>query len=289
MTEVSHFELLLKPQAPSGPGSSGPQNVATVLQGYFLELTNLGDDTYRFRVELVVEPPGPNVSNRDQRTLAGKAIAFVDTATQNNQSSSFGGSVSDDVFPLPNGLVEIAPKSTALVAILPNAFAANSPIALGSSSGPPQYEVRGYVRLRLPATGGSGFRDGTFALPEPQSDEPVPVLATPQNRSTYLSFEPSGMGLPFEISDQTQASLPLATGQAKLEVEAEGPFFTLSGRAPSDAVQRGGRIAETLSDEARSELMLGQLATMNPDGETVKALNKALKEVGANVSVKKPK
>lgn len=289
MSEVSHFELLLKPQAPSGPGSSGSQSVATVLQGYFLELTNLEDETYQFRVDLVIEPPGQNLANRNQRTLAGTALAFVDTSTQNNQQSSFSGSIGDAVFPLPNGLVDVQPGGTALIAVLPNAFQSNSPIPLGRGGNSPDYEVRGYVRLRLPPTA-SSVGSGRFRLPTAQSDKPVKVLATPQNRSTYLAFDPSSsMGPPVEITDQTQALLPLADGQARLEVEPESLFFTFGARAPEDALERAERVAQSLSDEARSDLILGQLAGLDPEGEGLKALNARLKEMGAGITLKKSK
>jgi len=281
MTEVSHFELLLKPQAPSGPGSGGPSTVATVLQGYFLELTNLEDTAYQFRVDLVIEPPAPSIPNRQQRTLAGNALAFVDTATQNNQSSAFGGNINDSVFPLPNGTVQIEPGGTALIAVLPNAFSQSSPLTPGGSSGPPLFEVRGYVRLRLPSV--------RFVK---QTDSPVKVLATPQNRATYLSTDGTSgsSGMPtLSISDQTQASLPLASGQAKLEVEPEDFIFRPPRRDFEDLLDCADRFSQTLSAEAQAELLIGQMMQLDPDSEAVSQINKALKDAGANIAIKKGK
>ena len=42
--EVSHFELISKPQSPSAP--TGTLAVERVIQGYFLEITNLEDVEY---------------------------------------------------------------------------------------------------------------------------------------------------------------------------------------------------------------------------------------------------
>jgi hypothetical protein len=53
--EVSHFELVWKPQSPSTPiGQSG---VDRVFQGYFLNISNLEDKPCSFALSLSQPPP----------------------------------------------------------------------------------------------------------------------------------------------------------------------------------------------------------------------------------------
>lgn len=47
--DVSHFELVYKPQSPAAP--DGTAAVDSLIQGYFLEITNLESVEYLYRVE----------------------------------------------------------------------------------------------------------------------------------------------------------------------------------------------------------------------------------------------
>ena len=52
--DVSHFELVWKPQSPAAP--TGVSGVDKVFQGYFLEITNLEPVAYSYAVEFVAAP-----------------------------------------------------------------------------------------------------------------------------------------------------------------------------------------------------------------------------------------
>ena len=68
--EVSHFELIWKPQSPAAPANTPA--VANVIQGYFLEITNLESVPYSYRVEFVASPV-----TLPSRSLAGNTVCFV--------------------------------------------------------------------------------------------------------------------------------------------------------------------------------------------------------------------
>lgn len=241
--DVSHFELIFKPQSPAAPTGAGP--VDSLIQGYFLEITNLEDEEYRYRLDFIAAPVTDPL-----RSVAGNTVVFVDTPGTNNQQGVLNGAITSTTFSPSTGFVTVPPKGTALVAVLPSAFG-----PLPGETTPlttPDFEVRGYVRLRLPAlfrfVPGNPF--GRFVL-EPQADAPVKVLLTPQNRTTY--FKADGT-----ISDQTQASLPLANGVAVNELEPEtGLFLTPIAVRPEIL----SRELEGLTPDATA--MLAEMLTKN--------------------------
>jgi hypothetical protein len=266
MLDVSHFELIWKPQSPASP--AGVVNVASVIQGYFLEITNLEDREYLYTVEFVAAAVSdPN------RSLAGNTLVFVDTPGTNNAPGVLNGSITSTVFSPSTGSIRIPAKGTALIAVLPSAFgptpADMTPLAA------PTFEVRGYVRLRLPAvfqpTPGSFF--GRFVA---QASAPVKVLLTPQNRATY--FTASNV-----ISDQTQASLPLASGNALNFVDPENGLFvaTIPGQLSADLI--GNRLIEGLDPQTISALF----GLMADEATDLKDLNAQLKEAGIGLAVER--
>ncbi len=191
---VSQFELVYKPQSPVPPAD-------VVLQGYFLEISNLEAKPYRFTLDFVTS----SITNAD-RTLFGNTIVFIDVPGINNQSGVYSLSGASDAkqFTL-NKTFEIPAHGTALVALLPS-----DPFSMPGTTPPVQnFECRGYVNLRLPTV---GFKFN----PKKQSATPVKVMLTPQNRATY--FSPGGA-----INDQTQSSLPLAGGSAVVDVPSDTP------------------------------------------------------------------
>jgi hypothetical protein len=260
--DVSHFELIWKPQSPAAP--SGTTNVATLIQGYFLEITNLESVAYSYRVELVA-----TAVTDPKRSLAGNAIVFIDTPGANNAPGVLNGAITSTSFFPSNGLVTIPAKGTALVAILPSAFGPlpGEPTPLTA----PDFEVRGYVRLTLPAT----FRRvGDFFVFGPQSNAPVRVLLTPQNRTTY--FSASGT-----ITDQTQASLPLASGTAVNSLPPEpGRFFPGAFEIDRLATLE----LERLMPVPTPAMLAGMLAMVDASGDLA-GFNASLKRAGVNLAL----
>ena len=278
---VSNFELLFKQQAPAAPADL--QNVQTVLQGYFLELTNLADTDYEYRLEFVIAAPPPGTTDRQLRSLAGNAVAFVDSAGRDNRRQPFGGDVADTSFTLPTGNVRVPAGGTALVAVLPAAFGSDDPLA-PSPNAAPAFEVRGYVRISLPSLLETGSGSDVGRLPpiriRAQSDEPVPVLLTPQNRATYIAADGT-------IANQTQASLPLAGGQGTVDVPP-GSVFPLD-LEPGTAQERLTRANEMLTatpEELRPALLATLLAEARAGGfGSLDALNRRLEDLGVDLSL----
>lgn len=284
MTEiVSNFELIFKPQSPSEP--TGTDAVATVLQGYFLAITNLGDEAYDFLLEFIsVDPTG---ATADVRVLDDNNIFLVDTPDGNNEVGrvrSFG----DEVHTPSTGRISIPAQGTALAVLLPQAF----PIPAGDDATPlagPTFEVRGYVRIRLPATirfieAGDRFPGigGRFPLFTPQADGPVQVLCTPQYRATYTDADGT-------ITDQTQSTVPTGSGSAVISVEPESGLLRLEDR-PSKSLTPGAfeSLLDAITPERSAGLVAALLSQMGDDGEAMKAINAALKAADAKVALKKP-
>ncbi len=269
--EVSHFELIFKPQSPAAP--TGTAAVDRLIQGYFLAITNLEDVEYRYRLEFVATPPP---AGQPQRSLSGNTLVFIDNPGTDNQQGVLTGGLTAEVFRPSTGLVRIAPRATALVAVLPSAFGPfpgeTTPLTT------PNFEVRGYVRIALPALF-PGF--GSF-VSVPQAAAPVRVLLTPQNRTTY--FTAAGV-----ISDQTQASLPLAGGSAiaSLPPEPGGPIvFT---PVPVQITPMLPKLFELMPDIDPAQLLAGLLAQIDPARADFATFNRALAEAGVAVALEKRK
>lgn len=261
---VSHFELIYKPQAPKAP--EGTSAVDRVIQGYFLEITNLEDKPIQFAVEFVAA-----AATDPLRSLAGNALVFVDTPDSNNVQGVLSGSQTGTVFRPSTGNIRIPAQGTALVAVLPSAFG-----PLPGESTPltsPNFEVRGYVRLRVPAILSLGGSGGIRFVK--QSETPVKVLLTPQNRATYFKADGS-------ISDQTQASLPLAQGSAAAEIIAE-PGRLVAGPIKVDEILKRPDLPFDGAD--RAEMLAMLLASIDPETDDVAAFNKALSAAGIGMAI----
>lgn len=254
--EVSSFELIYKPQSPVGAAD-------TVLQGYFLNITNLEDKALRFGVSFVTS----SVSDPD-RSLFDNTTVFVDTANSNNTSATLTGGLTSSAFNLSPQVV-IAPNETAKIAVLPS-----DPFPVAST--PANFEARGYVRLSLPADVSFSFPGGlTFT---PQLDRPARVLLTPQNRATYL--DSSGV-----INDQTQSSLPTASGGALAEVTPSSGLVVLPGVLRKELAGLGDIDAVNLN-EADLALML---ASLPASGIEFSEVNAILKEAGIGMALENRK
>lgn len=265
--EVSHFELIFKPQAPAAV--SGVQ-VDRVIQGYFLEITNLEDKEYRYKLEFVAVPPPLGTFNREFRSLARNTLVFVDTPGVDNQPGTLLGSSSSPYFHPSTGYIRVPPLATALVAVLPSVFGPTpvdmTPIA------EPVFEVRGFVRISLPA-----LRIRSPFISTAQSKGPVKVLLTPQNRATFLGADNT-------IKGQVQATLPTATGAAAYSIPPSPGFVGF--KFPLNPLKVRAQIVESLlqdpglvSSEALSEAF-GQLKPKRADLEVFqKVLAEAVTEV----------
>lgn len=259
---VSTFELIFKPQSPLPPAD-------TVLQGYFLNISNLEDVTLRFRVDFVTSSvPDP------MRTLANNTVVIVDVAGVNNDFSFelLGGPAASS-FRL-NQLVTIPAHATAKIAVLP---ADPFPCPPGDGTeDPADYEARGYVTLRLPA-----LIEGVGAGQEfvPQLDHPAQVLLTPQNRAVYLGED----GAP---KSQTQAALQIASGASLNEIPAEVGGFTAPDLLPAEMFDPSDVLG--VIDPDRASERLAQLIALAAASEIdTRAFNAALREAGIGMALER--
>lgn len=254
--EISQFELIYKPQSPVGPAD-------TVLQGYFLNITNLEDVPLSFRLDFVTS----SVTDPD-RSLAANTVAIVDTPNSNNLPASLLGALADASFRL-TPLVAIPPRGTAKVVVLPS-----DPFPVPMA--PANFEARGFVTLRLPPLISMGQGSVTFTT---QLDRPARVLLTPQNRAVYLDAAGA-------ISDQTQASVPTGTGAALAEVEAEA-FVVPDFLRIAPLLSRGA--APMAPDLGEGEMAMALAMVAGAAGERLDALNAAMREAGLGVALARAK
>lgn len=258
--EISHFELVYKPQSPSGTAD-------TVLQGYFLEISNLEDFDLQFALRLTTS----SISDPD-RDLFGNTVVFVDTPSTNNNAGSFtlSGVANSKSYRL-NRLITVPAHGTALVAVLPSdPF---PPSMVGSAAA--DFECRGYASLTLPAVfKRSSF--GQFGILQAQSDRPVRVLVSAQNRAQYQ--DPSTG----DAKGQTQSSVPLANGNALMEIEPGQPFILDTGglRPRLDIIDSNPEIAIDFEGT-----LAGMLASASASGLDLRKFNAAMKEAGIGMAV----
>lgn len=269
--EVSHFELLFKFQAPADAAGTP---VDKVIQGYFLEITNLENVALRFQLEFVALPPA---AGQVDRSLAGNTTVLVDTPGLDNQAGVLSGTFTSSVFRPSTGNIQIAPLATALVAVLPSVFVFpgapdTSPLTMAD------FEVRGFVRIKLPALFPRPPQLPFFTIP--QSNAPVRVLLTPQNRASFIS------GTTSAIVGQTQASLPTASGAALNLVPPEpgGPII-LGPLAKAGATPKLLALLEENPELASADMLAALLAQIDPAKGQLEAFNKALIEAGSKVTI----
>ncbi len=259
--QVSQFELVYKPQSPDGPAD-------TVLQGYFLKITNLEEFDLSFRIEFVTSP----ISDAD-RTLFDNAVPFVDTPDTNNSIGNYSliGQADSKRFRL-SPLVPVPACGTALVALLPS-----DPFLMPA---PANFETRGFVKISLPPVfrriEGSQF---PFFVLQAQASEPVKVLLTPQSRGTYLE---QGTG---EVKGQTQSTLPLAEGQSQYHVPPEKPFW-FPGQFD------GGFKAVNLNiqpEDFTPELLAALMAQVEHSETDLRKFNAEVKKLGIGLALERRK
>ncbi len=266
--EVSHFELIYKPQAPVGPGGTGA--IDTVLQGYFLEITNLEPVEYLYRLEFVAAPPA---GGRPERSLSGNTLVFIDTPGVDNAPGSLTGGFGSESFFPSQGYVRVPPHATALVAVLPSVFGSaldSTPITAET------FEVRGFVRITLPALRRPG---GPFFRLFPQSNAPVRTLLTPQSRTSYYKRIGAVTDLS-TLSDQTQATLTTASGAGLNLLAPEPGGFSLPDVFTPIEI---GRI-DLIPVEMRPVVLASLLAQVD-EASDFEAFNRALAESDVPISL----
>lgn len=267
--EISTFELLVKRIAPP---PADPSIARRVVQGYFLTISNLEDEDYTYRLDFHISTPSPADPDR---TLAGNAVVLYDIAGANTSLPLFpsGEDTFSTTFLLPA-------KQTASLQLLPDL----TPALLGQAN--PDLEVRGFVRLRLPAL----FDGLPLPLFEPQSDAPVRVLLNPEIRGTFL---PNGLP-PADSNEVDQINYPLelASGQGLNEIEPESnPFLLFTPNVVGELVEqlplreRPSIDFGMLSPSARSEALVELLAQLEPSEENVRNISDLLSKLNVPIQM----
>jgi len=266
--EISTFELLAKPIAPV---NGLPANILPVarriVQGYFLNISNLEPFTVEYRIVFTISKPEPADTNRII-TLGPtrNVVLFVDFEGENKE-----------IFLTQNGQVyrgsfKIGARQTASVELLPrlqNVLTAS------------MLEVRGFVSL---------LRVRPDLVPGPQPPLlPVKVLLNPEIRGTFLpnNFPTPNIPVPpnteFDF-DQINYSLAIASGKAFNEIPPEpikSPFIIGPILEPLLEELRNGTLdlASLEADNPEKAKMLVQLlAQLDPSEVNLKDLNTVMEK-----------
>ncbi len=256
--ELSTFELLVKRIAPP----PAPASVARrVVQGYFLTLTNLESRDLTFRVRFNISRPNP--AGDPDRTLFDNVDLIYDIAGANDLIPLTGNAAST-VF---GGSFRVPARQTASVQLLPKQS------LFGAAN--PDFEVRGFVTLRLPRLRGMA-----------QSPTPAKVLLNAEVRGTFLpNGFPDGT---LEDLDQINYSLTLASGKALNEIESDPPFFpiTLSDSILVPDSLPMSSMVETLldaDDAEKSQSLVELMAQIDPSPQNLQDLSDTLSKLNIPV------
>jgi hypothetical protein len=204
-TLLSNFEILFTPQSPPFGPPVVTQTIENVIKGYFLTISNPNPNAYTFNVGFHCNVnPSPALA---QRTLAS-AIGFVDDGSTGNPLSISSLSATDF-----SVTVTVSANGTVLLAILP-AFFTMSGLA------PATIEARGWADITLPVVLSRNGRFG-FPFPVPQSNGPVQVIVTAEQRLTFL---PAAGDAATAVEAQSAFALPLANGASALSIPPQEPF-----------------------------------------------------------------
>jgi hypothetical protein len=256
--ELSTFELLVKRIAPP----PAPVSVARrVVQGYFLTLTNLESRDLTFRLRFNISRPNP--AGDPDRTLFDKVDLVYDIAGL-NQPIPLSGTAASTVF---GGSFRVPARQTASVQLLPKQT------LFGAAN--PNFEVRGFVSLRLPRLRGLA-----------QSTTPVKVLLNAEVRGTFLpNGFPDG---PLDDLDQINYSLALASGKALNDIESDPPFFPITlpdSIFASDNLPIPSMV-ETLmdaDDAEKSQGLVELMSQIDPSPQNLQSLSDTLSKLNIPV------
>ena len=268
--EISTFELLVKRIAPPPAANSVARRV---VQGYFLTISNLENEAFRYTLDFHISLPTPPDPDR---TLANNSVVLLDVAGANQvlNLAPAGATVNTTRF---STSFRLGAKQTASLQLLPNI---NDPALLANPN--PDLEVRGFVRLRLPAVFSfSGFPSFRRV---PQSDRPVKVLLNPEIRGTFL---PNGFPGGGDDFDQINYPLELASGKGLNEIEPEpgGPIFEIPAeRIPKLVEELPLRERPTidfaaLDEEDRTAALIEVLGQIEPSEENLQNVSDVLSKL----------
>lgn len=274
--EISTFELLVKRIAPLPPAPAPAALVAVarrVVQGYFLTISNLESKDLTFRIRFNISKPNPVDPDR---TLFGNVgspsnlnVLFYDIAGA-NQEIPLSGNANSTVF---GASFTLPALQTASLQLLPQAGL--------FSQEEPDFEVRGFVSLRLPRRFGAA-----------QSDTPVKVLINPEIRGTFLpNGFPKEAGADF---DQINYPLAIASGKALNEI-ASDLFIGFPIPLPPILVQPevNGVLQPTAiesflldaEDAEKSQSLVELMAQLDRDPKTLENLSDTLSKLNIPLRV----
>ena len=289
--EVSTFELLIKPIAPrNGLPANVQSGLRRVVQGYFLTISNLEDQDLRFRIEFVDSTPNPANTNRQLSINPRNVDLLFDIAGDNEalippsvvfQGGEFGGS-----FTLPARQTASVQLLPSLTPFIPGGVSQPTPLPSPLNDPNPTLEIRGFVRLRLPANVRIE-RNPFRVIREPQAEGPVKVLLQPEIRGTFL---PNNFpNQPAGDLDQINYSLVTASGKALNEIEPERPF-SLNNELITSTLQRlettGLDIArlEEMGELDRAAMIIESLSQLDTSPENLEQVSSLLSR--ANIPIR---
>lgn len=193
MAVISTFELLIKPQLPKETISKIPSDILaqlsplarTVIQGYFLTLSNLTSDFIYLSLAFTVKTPAVKIPD---------TITLLDTNGQNQLGTVFQnpGDISKTRFTVP-----LAGNDTALFIFQPDI----SDLKLLQAA---DFELRGYAEISL----SSGSTPKT-----------TQILVTPEHRGTFFgSLDPKSKDAKDSKLGEIAYALPLASGRSLFDL-----------------------------------------------------------------------
>lgn len=261
--EVSTFELLYKPFTP--PLGGGTEALGRrVLQGYFLTISNLDSQSFRFRIVCRITLPDPDAPSR--RLDANHKLIIDVGSAPDNQFTSLdrnppGGNRYAKSFRLEAG-------KTALVVLLPDVTMPDF-----FTTRPSDIEIRGNVSLVLPCIKGS-----------PQPGAPAKVLLQAEHRAVFLPNGWPNMAAGDLDFDQTNVNLSLASGKALNDV----PQLPCTSRVAAslrmvDMEERMAALEDQPDAASAVAAVIAGLGQIDRDRESLAIISRLLDEAGIPV------
>lgn len=161
--EVSPFELLLKPIAPrNGSGDIAEKLKRTVIQGYFLTLSNLEEQGRDIKIEITISAPRPPFDDSNvSRRLENRTVLLFDIAGENQALSLSTIAENNSFIKYESGTITLPELATVSIQLLPDVIKfIQNPLSL--------LEVRGFASIQS-TDGNSGS-----------------VLLNPEIRGTFI-------------------------------------------------------------------------------------------------------
>jgi hypothetical protein len=247
---VSNFELLVKRIAPRSGFPSVDAAFRRVVQGYFLEITNLDltrGSSFFMRFTVPALPAGSPLLPINREMVVGPApsatsnvVSIFDVAGSENQNRNLTANATlttVDAKVFDSQSFFIGPRQTVSFTLLPN-IGVNRGLIPSESM-----EVRGMVELiQAPPF---------FFLQRPAID----VLLTPEIRGTFLDNDYPTASTTNELDfDPINFGLPLASGKAQNTVEAADPFRLPFPPFLSASAAAGFKIPPEMMEQMNEEL-----------------------------------